>query len=41
VTRAHERFDASGRLLDAELFERLRLHLGTLAAESAAAAIPA
>jgi chromate reductase len=41
VTRAHERFDGSGRLLDAELFERLRLHLGTLAAESAAAAIPA
>ncbi len=32
VTRAHEKFDASGRLLDAELFERLRLHLETLAA---------
>ena len=34
VTRAHEKFDASGRLLDAELFERLRLHVETLAAES-------
>jgi chromate reductase len=34
VTRAHEKFDASGRLLDGELFERLRLLLETLAAES-------
>jgi chromate reductase, NAD(P)H dehydrogenase (quinone) len=37
VTRAHEKFDSSGRLLDGELFERLRLVLGTLGAE----AIPA
>jgi len=41
VTRAHERFDESGRLLDAELFERLRLHLETLAAHTVAAAVPA
>jgi chromate reductase, NAD(P)H dehydrogenase (quinone) len=34
VTRAHERFDAQGRLLDAELFGRLRLLLETLAAEA-------
>jgi chromate reductase, NAD(P)H dehydrogenase (quinone) len=34
VTRAHEKFDAEGRLLDGELFERLRLLLETLAAES-------
>ena len=34
VTRAHERFDDAGRLLDGELFERLRLLLETLAAES-------
>ena len=34
VTRAHEKFDESGRLLDSELFERLTLHLETLAAES-------
>ena len=39
VTRAHERFDAGGRLLDAELFERLRLHLETLAAESVPVAV--
>ena len=31
VTRAHEKFDAEGRLLDGELFERLRLVLETLA----------
>ena len=37
VTRAHEKFDSSGRLLDGELFDRLRLTLETLAAE----AIPA
>jgi chromate reductase, NAD(P)H dehydrogenase (quinone) len=37
VTRAHEKFDSSGRLLDGELFERLRLLLETLAVE----AIPA
>jgi len=35
VTRAHEKFDHQGRLLDGELFERLRLLLGTLAAEVA------
>jgi chromate reductase len=34
VSRAHERFDAEGRLLDGELFEQLRLHLTTLAAEA-------
>jgi chromate reductase len=34
VTRAHERFDDQRRLLDAELFERLRLVLETLAAEA-------
>jgi chromate reductase len=38
VTRAHEKFDAEGRLLDGELFERLRLLLETLARESAPAA---
>lgn len=32
VTHAHERFDDEGRLLDGELFERLRLVLETLAA---------
>jgi len=35
VARASEKFDHEGRLLDAELFERLRLVLGTLAAEAA------
>ena len=35
VTRAHEKFDAEGRLLDGELFERLRLVLETLAHEAA------
>ena len=34
VTRAHERFDHEGRLVDGELFERLRLMLETLAAEA-------
>ena len=34
VTRAHERFDHEGRLVDGELFERLRLVLETLAAEA-------
>jgi chromate reductase, NAD(P)H dehydrogenase (quinone) len=34
VARASEKFDHEGRLLDAELFERLRLVLGTLAAEA-------
>ena len=37
VARAHERFDAEGRLLDGELFEQLRLHLTTLASEAVAA----
>ena len=41
VTRAHERFDAEGRLLDGELFERLRLALETLAAESVAVLVAA
>ena len=35
VSRAHERFDVDGTLLDGELFEQLRLHLTTLAAEAA------
>jgi chromate reductase len=34
VTRANEKFDAQGRLLDGELFERLRLMLETLAFET-------
>src|SRR3954452_21133705 len=34
VTHAHEKFDSSGRLLDVELFERLRLLLETLAADA-------
>ncbi|MFL5959544.1 MAG: NADPH-dependent FMN reductase [Gaiellaceae bacterium] len=37
VSRAHERFDVEGRLLDSELFEQLRLHLTTLASEAVAA----
>jgi chromate reductase, NAD(P)H dehydrogenase (quinone) len=37
VARAHERFDAQGRLLDAEVFEQLRLHLTTLASEAVTA----
>ena len=36
VSRAHERFDAEGRLLDGEIFEQLRLHLTTLASEAVA-----
>ena len=35
VTRAHEKFDAEGRLLEAELFERLRGVVETLTAEAA------
>jgi len=35
VTRAHEKFDQHGRLLDAELFERLRGVVHTLASEAA------
>jgi chromate reductase, NAD(P)H dehydrogenase (quinone) len=34
VTRAHEKFDRHGRLVDAELFERLRGVLHTLASEA-------
>jgi chromate reductase len=34
VSRAHEKFDSEGRLLDGEIFEQLRLHVQTLAAES-------
>ena len=41
VTRAQERFDDEGRLLDAELFERLRLLLETVAAEAMPAAVAA
>jgi chromate reductase len=41
VSRAHEKFDAQGRLLDAELFEQLRLHVQTLAAESIPAGVNA
>ena len=37
VTRAHERFDSEGRLLDSEVFEQLRLHLTTLASEAVTA----
>jgi chromate reductase len=40
VARAHEKFDAEGRLLDAELFERLRLVLETLASEAVATGRP-
>ncbi len=36
VARAHERFDAQGRLLNSEVFEQLRLHLTTLASEAVA-----
>lgn len=36
VARAHERVGEDGRLLDAELFEQLRLHLVTLASEAVA-----
>jgi chromate reductase, NAD(P)H dehydrogenase (quinone) len=41
VTRAHEKFDAEGRLLDGELFDRLRLVLETLAVEAIPAAVTA
>jgi chromate reductase, NAD(P)H dehydrogenase (quinone) len=37
VSRAHEKFDSEGRLLDGEIFEQLRLHLTTLASEAVAA----
>jgi chromate reductase, NAD(P)H dehydrogenase (quinone) len=39
VTRAQERFDHEGRLLDGELFERLRLLLETVAAEATPTAV--
>jgi chromate reductase len=41
VTRAHEKFDSAGRLLDGELFERLRLVLETLATESISVSVAA
>lgn len=41
VTRAQERFDREGRLVDAELFERLRLLLETVAAEAIPTAVAA
>jgi chromate reductase len=41
VARAHETFDRDGRLLDAELVERLRLTLRTLAAEAVPAKVAA
>src|SRR5579862_9361183 len=37
VSRAQERVDEEGRLLDGEVFEQLRLHLTTLASEAVAA----
>ena len=36
VSRAHEKFDSEGRLLDGEVFAQLRLHLTTLASEAVA-----
>jgi chromate reductase len=41
VTRAQEKFDSTGRLLDGELFDRLRLLLETLAAEAIPAPVAA
>jgi chromate reductase, NAD(P)H dehydrogenase (quinone) len=41
VTRAQERFDREGRLLDAELFERLRVLLETIAAEAIPSSVAA
>jgi chromate reductase, NAD(P)H dehydrogenase (quinone) len=41
VTRSHEKFDSSGRLLDGELFDRLRLLLETLAVEAIPARVTA
>jgi len=40
VSRAHERVDADGRLLDDEVYGQLRLHLTTLASEAVAAPQP-
>jgi chromate reductase len=39
VTRAHEKFDHTGRLLDAELHQRLRLTVETLAAAASPASV--
>ena len=36
VSRAHEKFESEGRLLDDEVFAQLRLHLTTLASEAVA-----
>ncbi len=41
VTRAHEKFDHQGRLLDGELHDRLRLLLETLAANAVVADVAA
>ena len=41
VTHAHEKFDAQGRLLDPELFERLSIVLETLEREAAPVAVAA
>jgi chromate reductase, NAD(P)H dehydrogenase (quinone) len=41
VTRVQERFDGDGRLVDAELFARLRLLLETVAAEAIPTAVAA
>jgi chromate reductase, NAD(P)H dehydrogenase (quinone) len=41
VTHAHEKFDAEGRLLDGELFDRLRLSLERLALEAIPARVSA
>ena len=40
VTRAQEKFDHAGRLLDAELAEQLRIAITTLAADALAASAP-
>jgi len=39
VSRAHERVDADGRLLEGEIYGQLRLHLTTLASEAVAAPV--
>ena len=41
VTRAHEKFDSSGRMLDGELFDRLRLLQQTLVTEAISTFVPA
>jgi chromate reductase len=40
LSRAHERVDTDGRLLDDEVYGQLRLHLTTLASETVAAPQP-